>query len=119
MGWTSKCSANWAIVRSHLTAASATFALKAGLWFCAVRLFLVSPVRGHHRRFQAETPIIDQIPDPASQKSGARCLGCASSAARVLPPPFAKWRLRPDDLAHTEFLDAVLSSGAEGASLRP
>src|SRR6202521_4083945 len=40
-------------------AASATFALKAGLWFRRGRLFMVSPVRGDHRRFQAETPLID------------------------------------------------------------
>jgi hypothetical protein len=32
--------------------------LKAGLWFRRGRLFMVSPVRGHHRRFQAETPLI-------------------------------------------------------------
>jgi hypothetical protein len=33
--------------------------LKAGLWFRRGRLFMVSPVRGDHRRFQAETPLID------------------------------------------------------------
>jgi len=32
--------------------------LKAGLWFRRGRLFMVSPVRGDHRRFQAETPLI-------------------------------------------------------------
>ncbi|WP_247399058.1 MULTISPECIES: IS110 family transposase [unclassified Bradyrhizobium] len=45
-------------------------------------------------------------------------VGCASSAARVLPP-LAERRLRPDDVAHTDFLEAVLSSGAEVASVRP
>jgi hypothetical protein len=39
-------------------AASATFALKAGEWFRRGRLFMVSPVRGDHRRFQAEIPLI-------------------------------------------------------------
>jgi hypothetical protein len=39
--------------------ASATFALKAGLRFRRGRLFMVSSVRGDHRRFQAETPLID------------------------------------------------------------
>src|ERR1700692_4154292 len=39
-------------------AASATLALKAGVWFRRGRLFMVSPVRGDHRRFQAETPLI-------------------------------------------------------------
>jgi hypothetical protein len=33
--------------------------LKAGLWFRRGRLFMVSPVCGDHRRFQAETPLID------------------------------------------------------------
>jgi hypothetical protein len=33
--------------------------LKAGLWFRRGRLFMVAPVRGDHRRFQAETPLID------------------------------------------------------------
>jgi peptidoglycan/LPS O-acetylase OafA/YrhL len=39
-------------------AASATLALKAGVWFRRGRLFMVSPVRGDHRRFQVETPLI-------------------------------------------------------------
>ena len=39
-------------------AASATLALKAGVWLRRGRLFMVSPVRGDHRRFQAETPLI-------------------------------------------------------------
>jgi hypothetical protein len=42
----------------HATAASATFALKAELWLRRGRLFMVSPVRGDHRRLQAETPLI-------------------------------------------------------------
>src|SRR5215470_13341636 len=33
LGWTSNCSANCASVRSPLIAASATFALNAGVWF--------------------------------------------------------------------------------------
>jgi len=28
------------------------------VWFRRGRLFMVSPVRGDHRRFQAETPLI-------------------------------------------------------------
>src|SRR5712671_1510530 len=43
LGWTSNCSASWASVRSPLRAASATFALKAGVWFRRVRLLIVSP----------------------------------------------------------------------------
>jgi len=42
-----------------LTAASATFALKAGGWFQRGRLFTVSPVHGDYRRCQAEIPLID------------------------------------------------------------
>src|SRR5216683_8000331 len=63
----SKCSANWAIVRSPLMAASATFALKAGEWFRRGRLFMVSPVHGDYRRCQAEIPLIvlSRFPRPA------------------------------------------------------
>src|SRR6266566_1693028 len=58
LGWTSKCSASWAIVRSPLTAARATFALKAAEWFRRGRLLIVSPVHGDYRRCQAEIPLI-------------------------------------------------------------
>jgi hypothetical protein len=51
-------SASWAIVRSPLTAARATFALKAGEWFRRGRLLMVSPVHGDYRRCQAEIPLI-------------------------------------------------------------
>jgi len=40
-------------------AASATFALKAGVWFRRDLLLMISPVCGHRRRYQAETPLID------------------------------------------------------------
>src|SRR5208282_1526023 len=43
LGWTSNCSASCASVRSPLIAASATFAVKAGVWFRRGRLFMVSP----------------------------------------------------------------------------
>src|SRR5712671_2189830 len=43
LGWTSNCSASCATVRSPLTAASATFALKAGVWFRRARLLIVAP----------------------------------------------------------------------------
>jgi hypothetical protein len=42
-----------------LTAASATFALKAGVWFRRGRLLMVSPVYGDYRRCQAEIPLSD------------------------------------------------------------
>src|SRR5450432_1813536 len=63
----SKCSASWAIVRSPLTAARATFALKAGEWFRRGRLLMVSPVHGDYRRCQAEIPLIVlfRFPGPA------------------------------------------------------
>src|SRR3954464_4467285 len=41
----SNCCANSASVLSPLTAAKATFALKAGVWFRRGRLVIVSPVR--------------------------------------------------------------------------
>src|SRR5271156_4415742 len=46
------------MVRSPLTAARATFALKAGEWFRRGRLLMVSPVHGDYRRCQAEIPLI-------------------------------------------------------------
>jgi hypothetical protein len=51
-----------------LTAASATFALKAGVWFRRARLFIVSPdSRANLARRQAETPLIAlfRFPEPA------------------------------------------------------
>src|SRR6266851_4758809 len=71
----SKCSTSWAIVRSPLMAASATFALKAGEWFRRGRLFMVSPVRGDHRRFQAEIPLIvlSRFPEPALRQAFRFC----------------------------------------------
>src|SRR6202163_2665270 len=67
LGWTSKCSASWAMVRSPLTAARATFALKAGEWFRRGRLLMVSPVHGDYRRCRAEIPLIvlSKFPRPA------------------------------------------------------
>jgi len=42
-----------------LTAASATFALKAGVWFRRARLLIVSPdSRANFARRQAETPLM-------------------------------------------------------------
>src|SRR6202022_4756622 len=67
LGWAWKCSASWAMVRSPLTAARATFALKAGEWFRRGRLLMVSPVHGDYRRCQAEIPLIvlSKFPRPA------------------------------------------------------
>ena len=45
MGWTSNYCGNSASVSSPLTAASATFALNAGVWFRRGRLLMFSPVR--------------------------------------------------------------------------
>src|SRR6185437_16478391 len=79
LGWTSKCSANWAMVRSPLTAARATFALKAGEWFRRGRLLMVSPVHGDYRRCQAEIPLIvlSRIPEPALSPKSRRPTGTA------------------------------------------
>jgi len=40
-------------------AASATFALKAGLWVRRARLAIVAPDMRHSRRSQADLPLID------------------------------------------------------------
>jgi hypothetical protein len=58
--------------------------LKAGLWFRRGRLFMVSPVRGDHRRFQAETPLIDlfKFAEPALP-TAARLLPGADDALRT------------------------------------
>src|SRR5450631_4411525 len=55
------------MVRSPLTAARATFALKADEWFRRGRLLMVSPVHGDYRRCQAEIPLIIlcRFPGPA------------------------------------------------------
>src|SRR5580692_5474250 len=65
------------MVRSPLTAARATFALKAGEWFRRGRLIMVSPVHGDYRRCQAEIPLIIlcRFPRPALT------IGSATSAA--------------------------------------
>src|ERR1700758_1295225 len=76
------------MVRSPLTAARATFALKAGEWFRRGRLLMVSPVHGDYRRYQAEIPLIalSKFPRPAlktrSILRGARAVGyCATGIA--------------------------------------
>jgi len=43
LGWMSSCSASCTTVRSPLTAAIATFALKAGVWFRRGLLLMLSP----------------------------------------------------------------------------
>jgi hypothetical protein len=58
---------------SPFTAAKATFALNAAVWFRLVRFVIVSPVQRHHRRGQAETPLItlSRFPRPALSDQGA------------------------------------------------
>src|SRR6201989_367584 len=67
LGWTSKCSASWALVRSPLPAARGSFALQAAEWFRRGRLLMDSPVHGDYRRSQAEIPLIVlcRFPGPA------------------------------------------------------
>src|SRR3954453_22931527 len=55
---TSNCCANSASVFSPLRAANATFALKAGLCVRRVRFVMLAPDPRHHRRFQADPPLI-------------------------------------------------------------
>ena len=42
-----------------LDGGKSNLALKAGVWLRRGLLLIVSPVRGYHRRYQAETPLID------------------------------------------------------------
>src|ERR1700682_5693106 len=68
LGWTSNSCASSDSVFSPLTAASATLALKAGVWFRRARLLIDSPdSRAHLARRQAETPLIAlfRFPEPA------------------------------------------------------
>src|ERR1035441_9534211 len=67
-------------------AASATLALKAGVWFRRGLLLIVSPVRGHHRRSQAETPLIDlfKFASPALLAQGRSKRMVKSSKSRGL-----------------------------------
>src|SRR5271170_5458776 len=85
LGWTSKCSASWAMVRSPLTAARATFALKAGEWFRRGRLLMVSPVHGDYRRYQAEIPLIalSKFPRPALSAQARTIDRCMIGAPRL------------------------------------
>src|SRR5689334_8209023 len=60
-----------------LTAANATFALNAAVWFRRVRLVIVAPDPRHLRRFQAQTPRIalsrfSRSPLITSFQSGSR-----------------------------------------------
>src|ERR1035437_1255002 len=57
-------------------AASATLALKADVWFRRGLLLIVSPVRGYHRRYQAETPLIGlfKFASPALISTGDRTI---------------------------------------------
>src|ERR1700741_2927447 len=87
LGWTSKCSASWAIVRSPLMAARATFALKAGEWFRRGRLLMVSPVHGNYRRCQAEIPLIvlSRFPRPALASPSGYSIKRLSGTRRSMP----------------------------------
>src|SRR3954447_6100525 len=57
-GCTSNCCAKSASVFSPLRAANATFALKPGLWVRRIRFVMLAPDPRHHRRFQADPPLI-------------------------------------------------------------
>src|SRR5271155_5101618 len=73
-GCTSKSCASSASVFSPFTAAKATFALKAAVWFRLARLVMVSPDPRHTRRSQAENPLIllPRFPKPPLIASAPR-----------------------------------------------
>jgi hypothetical protein len=59
---------------SPLSAAKATFALKAGLWFRPALFVMLSPVHGSLRRVQAEIPFIQVVQiSRASSTLGGAC----------------------------------------------
>src|SRR5260370_31345675 len=67
-------------------AASATFALKAGVWFRRARLLIVSPdSRANLARRQAETPLIAlfRFPEPALIANWARAASSSFDTRRV------------------------------------
>jgi hypothetical protein len=73
-----------------LTAASATFALKAGVWFRRARLVIVSPdSRDNLVRRQAETPLIAlcRFPEPALTLSDATGVDAISLTIIILIVP--------------------------------
>src|SRR3954452_14147305 len=79
LGWTSNCWASSASVFSPLTAARATFALKAGVWFRRGRLLIVSPaLRPSWPPSGRKPPLIQPV-----QKSRASSLAVALTAGAV------------------------------------
>src|SRR4051812_13391010 len=71
-------------------AASATFALKLGVWFRRARLLMVSPdSRAHRARRQAETPlnVLCRFPEPALIRVEAHRIGIA----KIQDKPISKY----------------------------
>src|ERR1700747_855412 len=79
------------MVRLPLTAARATFALKAGEWFRRGRLLMVSPVHGDYRRYQAEIPLIalSTFPRPALKEHTFATVNVEALRAKVSQPGFS------------------------------
>jgi hypothetical protein len=59
--------------------------LKAGEWFRRGRLFMVSPVYGDHRRFQAEIPLIvlSKFPEPALSMRSREAIAIQNSSRPI------------------------------------
>src|SRR3954465_8819627 len=93
LGWTSNCWASSASVFSPLTAARATFALKAGEWFRRGRLLIVSPAlqpswppSGRNSTYLTCSEIPSQLWDPVVHPeagAGGQTLGSAQSVALI------------------------------------
>src|SRR3546814_5767567 len=71
-GCTSYCCANSASVFSPFTAANATLALNAGLWFRRGRLLILPPARGQHGRCQTGNPLIPAVQISRATSESAR-----------------------------------------------
>jgi hypothetical protein len=84
-----------------LTAASATFALKAGVWFRRARLVIVSPdSRDNLARRQAETPLIAlfKFAEPALYKLSPKVVKGASIAITMAAVLLSLSARRENDL---------------------
>ena len=97
-------------------AASATFALKAGVWFRRARLFMVSPdSRAQRARCQAETPLIVlcRFPGPALRSPIA---GKRNGTDRERPPSSSVLNAEDSEAVRDKLVEEItILDSAEGA----
>src|SRR6187402_1311961 len=90
----SNCCANSASVLSPRTAAKATFALKAGVWFRRGRLVIVSPMRHAYWPLSGRNSTYPDVqisrasslaPGRAAQRAGIQCRAQTQGGGLILP----------------------------------